>query len=327
MPRVLGYLKEAVEGTTDITVNTTVTRFGNESEDRPHPWQNQELYPSFKEGQLLPGNYQRGMNKLDFDIATNFVHVGMFEKVCGKITDLGGNSAEIEFGEPNDLAPFSVYSQVDTDAVVCSGCKAAKLNLDIVLSEYIRQAVNIKGWKTENVSPITNTPPAAFPTGLINSDSKGFDQVSDKEFNDVDQANIREFHLEIMNVLDVHGGLGSRIPRGIEQVEGSVVKLGFLCTFDGTVDDLLSVLKEQESLGFEPGNENDFEYTLLFDNHLGAGTGTYTFQFHNVNLTEPQPITPRDKKAEYAIVGFAMDDGSNKPFSLITDDGVDYTLL
>lgn len=325
-PKVLGYQKEDTEGTDPIVVGTAVTRFGNESYDRPHPWHTNELIPSFKEGQLVAGKMQKGMNRLEFDILTNFVHAGIIDFAVGKVTDLGGNSSRMEFGDPGDIDSMTVYSQVGTDIVANKGCKVEKYDLDVVLNDYVRQGVSLMGWASALRAAITADPPAVHPASLVNEDSKGFEQVVDKEYNDIDQPNLREVHVSIQNRLDVHGGLGSRVPRGIEQLEGSLLRIGYLVTLDGTTDDLLSVLRDQE-LSFEPGDTNDFEFTLEFDNHLGAGVKTYVFQFHNVFLTEPVPLVPKERIAEYAILGWAIDDGTNKPFSLITDDGVDYSVL
>lgn len=311
MTKYIGYKTEgASEGTNAFSTPATdvALRFGLEAYDRPHPQHAFPLTPSFGEGTSMARSLIKGMYELDFSIKTDLVHAGLYKHILGSVAHETGVST-FTMCAPGSLPSYSIYSEIDSDVISAIGCKAYEYNLDIAMGERVTQEIKYKGWKTQTQTALTNKP--TWPTSLGDNGAWGWDQVSDKNIDDGDNLlNWREIHMKIQNRLDVHGGLGSQVPRGVEQLEGSVVTIGVTCTFDGTASDLLAALRAED--------DTSVSFTLTKDSY------SHVFTISDVMWHQPVLTAKVDRMPEYTVMGMAFAESAT-PISIAVTDGTDYS--
>lgn len=324
MTREIGWIEETVEGTETVVAGTSVTTFGLMNKyDRPHPWEDYALSPVFTEDLKEPSDLVAGMKSVKFQLKYLYQHGWPWYYALG--TKTAGSPDYFSLGTlaANPIKSRSVYSRVDSDIIVAYGCKTKSFQVHMELPgvgdkpQPIWCEEELWGWGTATHAAVTATPPVATPTGLVNTGAKGFSEISVKTYSGDTLANLTQFDLEVMNVLDYHGALGSATPRGIKQLEGTTVVAHFICTLDGTANDLLSVARAT----FAKGATNDLVIKVLFD---AGATYYHTITAHNCRIIAAKPIVNRDRVETYECFGHVMNDGTNVPLKVECNDGVNY---
>lgn len=326
MTRQIGWIEEAVEGTDTVEVDTAVTTFGLVDQfDRPHPWYSQEVAEILQEDAKAPVDLVTGMRQVKIGLKFFYQHGWEWYYALGKKEHVGATEDKMTLGTlaTNPIKSRSVYSRIDADIVVATGCKTSDFAIHFETPDVGAKPkpawceLELWGWTTATHAAITADPAVEAPGDLTNPYAKGVENISVKTYGGNTLANLWEFTIGVHNTLAYHGGLGNAVPRGIKQLEGTKIFMEGICTLDGTSNDLLAAARA----AFSKGASQDLNVRLKFNS---GGTEYHDFTLENVLIHDVKPIVSKNEVETYAFVGQAMAYSTYEPIQVNLIDGIDY---
>ena len=332
--RILGFVLEETPGEEAVEVDTAVLSFGLlDQRDEEHPSAKYQLGETWGEDVLAAQDLVAGMINVKFVVRADYVHAWPFILALGKLTSEGGGIYTITTGtrSANSIPSFTVYSQCGDDVVVVNGCKVKELkfHLSAPRSENEKPEnawfeLEIWGLTVASHAAITADPQVVDPTGLANTKGKGWDMVPVKTYSGETLSNLIEFNLQVINQLVYHAALGTtRVPRGLEQLEGTIIDVTFANVMDFTANDLQAAARTMVNT-WAVGADNDIHLKLRFNT---AGTEYHQIDMENVRIVADSGIKSARGMDEFKSMGKPMYDGTNKALSLSILDGATYALV
>lgn len=333
----LGWVEETTEGTENITtvpLTATLRTFGIIDQDRPHPWEDFALGSVFEEGKKAPGTLVPGMKNVKFELDYAYQHGWGWNYALGNMAHISGsgdtNLDRVTLGTigANPIKSRSVYSRLGSNIIEAHGCKT---NIFSIHAEVPKAGEKPKpilvheelwGWGTAahaEVVPVSGDA-VIVPPNLKNVYAKGVENMVLTMFDQTPVASVRKFDVFVKNVLAYHGGIGSQVPRGIEQLEGTSITVAFVMILNTAIAMDNTILTDIKA-AFSPGTTNQFKFRIKYD----AATYYDEILVNNLYFNSVKPIVYKGDIAGYSVAGTAMADGTNEPITVDLKDGVDYT--
>jgi hypothetical protein len=324
--RQIGWVEEAVEGTEAVETDAAVTTFGlTDKFDRPHPWYEQVISAIYQEDTKVPVDLIAGMQNIKVKLQYLYQHGYGWKYAMGKMEHVSATQDKVTMGglSAYPIKSRTIFSRVGADIVVAYGMKTASYLLHMATPDVGEEPKpawveeELWGWSTATHAAITEDPAVIPPAGLDNPYGKGIENISVKTYGGNVLYNLREVSIGVLNNLKLHGGLGSLVPRGVKQLEGSKVYVGGIATLDSTANDLLAVARA----AFTKGASQDLNLRLKFN---AAGSQFHDFKLENLRISDVKPVVYHKNVESYSFAGEAMAYSTYEPLEVLLEDGEDY---